>query len=245
MLGRGLRSRSARAAAVAIVVSLAVVARIQSAYYADAESLWRMTLALNPSCWTAHLHLAASLQERGRIDEAMWHYGETLKMKPDSVEALINLGQLEMDAGVPPRLAEAAAHLQTAIRIDPRAAAAHSNLGLVWLRMDRPNEAIQEQRLALRLRPDFAEVHCHLGLALEAVGDSEGAAGEENACQQNATLIARRLATGLKGQGDAAIRASRLNEAVAVYQQALRFAPGFAPAQEGLALALDRIRRGE
>jgi len=241
----GLGPRSARVVAAAIVVSLAVLARIQSAYYADADTLWRMTLALNPSCWTAHLHLGASLQRQGRIDEAMWRYAETLKLKPDSVEALINLGELEMDAGVPPRLAEAAAHLQAAIRIEPRAAVAHSNLGLVWLRMDRLPDAIQEQRLALRLRPDLAEVHCHLGLALEAAGDAEEAAGEDLACQQGASPTARRLATGLKSEGDAALRASRLREAVAVYQHALRLSPDFAPAQEGLNLALDRIRRGE
>ena len=71
---------------------LAVLSWRQSRMYANAETLYRATLAVNPDCWLAHNNLGTILVEQGCIDEALIHYQKALQIKPDYAEAHYNRG---------------------------------------------------------------------------------------------------------------------------------------------------------
>ena len=59
---------------------------------------------------------------------------------------------------------------QAALRINPDYAEAHYNLGVVYTRQGRIDEAIRELQAALRINPDFADAHYNLGVIYRATG---------------------------------------------------------------------------
>ena len=52
---------------------------------------------------------------------------------------------------------------------------AHNYFGLALMEQNRPIEAIERYREALRIRPDYAEAHCNIGSALFPAGQKEEA----------------------------------------------------------------------
>ena len=56
------------------------------------------------------------------------------------------------------------------MRLDPRAAEAHSNLGLILLERGEPEEALGHCREAIRLRPNFLTARINLGNVLQVLG---------------------------------------------------------------------------
>jgi tetratricopeptide (TPR) repeat protein len=52
-----------------------------------------------------------------------------------------------------------------AVRKSPDAPMPHSNLGNVYLKQNRLDEAVNEFITAVKLSPDYAEAHCNLGAA--------------------------------------------------------------------------------
>jgi protein O-GlcNAc transferase len=147
-----------------------------------------------------------------------------LAINPESVDALTNLGQLELDAD-PPKLQDATRHLQHAIAVNPKAATAHSNLGLVWLRLDRLEEALAEEQTALGIRPDFGEVHCHLTVTLESLHRTEDAAAEGRACHDRAPDTAHQIAAFHEARAVRLVETGQIPIALGEYRQALRVSP--------------------
>lgn len=76
------------------------------------------------------------------------------------------------------RLAEAAAHFESALRIYPAYPGAHYNLATVRARMGRTDEAIAHYREVLRLAPQDVNARNNLGVALLRVGAADEAVRE-------------------------------------------------------------------
>ena len=83
-------------------------------------------------------------------------------------QAVDFLGKLWKHTG---KLAEARALLSRAIELDPQYAPSHFSLGGTLLKLRQPEQARRCYLEALRLRPDFAEPHCGLGILSSEVGD--------------------------------------------------------------------------
>ena len=68
------------------------------------------------------------------------------------------------------------AHFSTlAIKQNPLLAEAYSNLGNVYKERNQLQEALENYRHAVRLKPDFIDGYINLAAALVAAGDMEGA----------------------------------------------------------------------
>ena len=68
------------------------------------------------------------------------------------------------------------AHFSTlAIKQNPGLAEAYSNLGNVFKERGQLQEALDNYRHAVRLKPDFIDGYINLAAALVAAGDMEGA----------------------------------------------------------------------
>jgi len=68
------------------------------------------------------------------------------------------------------------AHFSTlAIKQNPLLAEAYSNLGNVFKERGQLQEALDNYRHAVRLKPDFIDGYINLAAALVAAGDMEGA----------------------------------------------------------------------
>ena len=149
------------------VVALAVLGLLsfrQSRVYRDQDTLWNDTLAKNPDCFMCHTNYGYSLYARGRVAEAIEHFEQSLRLKPDNVPTLLNLARVEEQRG---RLDEAIARLRAALEIDPTDTTVLLNLGVVYTKAGRLDDAIAQFEEALRFpSPDGYLIHNGLGVAL-------------------------------------------------------------------------------
>ena len=224
-----------RLATALVLVLLAVSTWKQAHIYQDRETLWRDTLAKNPAAWMAHNNLSDILIQQGKIEEAIWHLEQALRLKPDTVQHS-NLGFALAQAG---RVTEAIGHYEQALRLKPDYAAAHSNLGLALARMGKTQKAMEHYEQALRIQPDFAEVHCNLGVALAQAGR----VGEAIGHYEQALRIQPDSVEAHSNLGLALARVGKTQKAMEHYEQALRIKPDLAEAHYNLGITLLQLGR--
>jgi hypothetical protein len=99
-------------------------------------------------------------------------YRRSLRLRPDSTEAWVNLGRLFAESND----AEAAAEcFRSALDLDPTDATAVYNMGVVAQDAGREAEAITLYSRALELDPELAEAHYNLATLFDQSGDSRAA----------------------------------------------------------------------
>jgi tetratricopeptide (TPR) repeat protein len=84
--------------------------------FAEAFSVFREAVGLEPADFDAHFRFAVALHDAGMHDEAIQQYEQARTLRPKDVGVLNNLAQVLIARG---RLDEAAIHLQEAARIAP------------------------------------------------------------------------------------------------------------------------------
>jgi predicted O-linked N-acetylglucosamine transferase (SPINDLY family) len=176
-------------------------------------------------------HAALAHQRAGQPDEAARHYRRVLALRPDLIDAHLNLGAVLKDQG---KLDEAAAQYRRALAVDPDFAEAHYNLGLVLKAQGQAAEAASCYRRALDLRPDDAAAHSNLGVLLTDQGLPDEA---ETHCRRavelrpDVALTHHNLAIVLKELG-------RLDDAAACCRRALEIDPRYAAALNTMGIIL-------
>jgi tetratricopeptide (TPR) repeat protein len=202
----------------------------QCRMYHDMETLWRTTLAKNPTCPMANYNLGVLLMDAGRNTEAEAQYRHTIAVDPDYAEAHYNLGVLLMQTG---RTAEAEQQYVQAFTIKPDYAEPHNNLGMLRMQAHRLPEAIEQYGLALKLNPSDAPAHVNLGNAFIQTGRLP----EAQAQYEQALNINPNDAAAHYDLGSILLQTGHLTEATQQYEEALRIKPDFVQAQA----ALDRL----
>jgi tetratricopeptide (TPR) repeat protein len=250
--------------ALIVLTALASLSWARAHAYRDDVTLWRDTLAQNPRCWLAHTDLGYDLSKMGRVQEALSHEQEAVRLKPDYAEARNDLGVALQAAG---RVQEAIVQYESALQINPHSAEAHCNLGNGLFDLGKFEEAIAQYEQALRIKPDYtkahlnlADAHYRLAKALEQTGRSREAIGHyeqalalqpdfADACNNLAWL----LATRAQAEGGDAVRAVELAQRAceltgnrragcldtlaAAYAAAGRFREAVATAEKAIELA--------
>src|SRR3989442_2815741 len=110
--------------ATGIVIALGVLTWNQVRVWQDSERLWTHARAGDPNSSVANNNLGYALDRQGRLAEAIGHYRQALRIKPDYAEAHNNVGQALDRQGKP---AEAMEHFQAALSIQPYYAEVHSD----------------------------------------------------------------------------------------------------------------------
>ncbi|KAG8038123.1 hypothetical protein G9C98_006448 [Cotesia typhae] len=117
-----------------------------------------------------------------------------------------------------------------AIKQNPLLAEAYSNLGNVYKERGQLQEALENYRHAVRLKPDFIDGYINLAAALVAAGDMEQAVqAYVTALQYNPDLYCVR-----SDLGNLLKALARLDEAKACYLKAIETRPDFAVAWSNL-----------
>jgi len=162
------------ALAGAVLLGLAALTYRQSGDYRDAETLYRATLARNPSAWMAHNNLGKELLASPESrEEAIRHFEAALALKPDYAEALNNLG-LALSQNGRPR--EALPYLQKSLQLKPDAHQTHNNLGIALAGAGRLEESLQAFTEAARLAPQVPNIRENQAKALLLLGREAEAA---------------------------------------------------------------------
>ena len=221
------------AAATVMLIVLGSLTWKQAHIYRDAQTVWQDTIAKNPQCWMAHLHIGNHLLELGEVQEAISHDQEAVRIKPDSAMAHNNLGTALMGQG---RLQEAIGHYEQALRIKPDFAGAHNNEGNALAQLGRIQEAIGHYEQALQIEPDYAEAQYDLGNALAQLGRLQEAMGH----YEQALRIKPDYADAHNNLGNALSVLGRPQDAIGHYEQALRIKPDNAEAHYDVGIALEQ-----
>ena len=256
---------------VLLVGGLSLLSNRQSLSYRSSATLYRATLDKNPDCWLAHSNLAAELADSPeQLREALAHYAEALRLKPDSAEIHNSFGNTLVIAG---RTGEAIEQFAEAVRLDPRFIAARLNLANSLAGDPRRlPEGLAQYAEALRQDPASVEAHFSLAVTLAAVEGRETEAlaavrlqpEHAAACANLAGLLAR--LPGRDAETEAAFERAlqlasnnpmthynyavwleglpgRETAAVAHYEAALALNPDYAQAHNNLAVLLARQRQ--
>jgi tetratricopeptide (TPR) repeat protein len=161
--------RMAAAGAAALLGALLVMSVVQAGRWRNGETLYRHTLAVTSGNWLIHNNLANILYNSERYEEAVPHYQETLRWRPNYAAALQNLGITLTHLG---RFDEALALFAKALEVEPDNPDILDNLGYTLIQAGRPAEAIPPLERALRLRPGNTRVLFNLQFARAAVSRS-------------------------------------------------------------------------
>ena len=221
--GRGFGTVAAAIALLTLGVSTWRQARI----YQNSETLWDDTLAKNPRCWMAQDNLGTLLLHGGKVSDAIGHFEQALRIKPDDADAHNNLGAALYQTG---KSDEAMTQYRQALRINPEYAEAHCTLGIALQQTGKIEEAIGHFEQALRIKPDLAAAHYSLGLALARLSRLQEAVGQwKQALRINPDYAEVHYSLGVVLQ-----QAGRVTEAKEHYEQALRIKPDDADAHNNL-----------
>ena len=204
--------------------------------YADSERLWWDNLAKNPGAWVAQSWLGTASEQAGKLQEAIGHYGEALRIKPDYAGAHYNLGRVLVRLG---RLPEAIEHYEQALKIDPDFVDAHNNLGAVLWQTDRVPEAIEQFEQALKIDPDSVEAHYSFGLAMAHLGKLPEAMEH----LERAIRLRPDYAEAHYNLGMVLTRSGNVPEAIKQYEKALQIEPDYAEAHYNLGVLLAELGR--
>ena len=166
-----------------VVLACTLIARGQVRHWENSSTMWGNTLAVTTENFLAHNNLGVTLARQGRLPDAIAHYRESLRIRPDSAETQNNLGNALFRQG---RASEAIVHYGEALRLKPDYPEVHNNLGVVLSSQGRVEEAIREFLAALQGMPGQAGIHYRVAVLLGKKGDTAEAVRHfETALQLN------------------------------------------------------------
>ncbi|TWH47593.1 tetratricopeptide repeat protein [Sporomusa sp. KB1] len=170
-----------------------------------------------------HYKLGCTLQEQGRLTDALTSFCYALALNPDYSQALCNLGVILHKLG---RSGEAIQCFQKALALEPDSANSAKailwyNLGSILLEVPRLPEAVAALRQAITLQPDLAEAYTHLGnglLMLQRPSEAVAVLQQAIALKPDFAGAYNNLGNALQAQGKAA-------DAIAAYNRASALNP--------------------
>lgn len=178
-----------------------------------------------------HRGQAIALAQQGRFAEAEACCREALRIRPDDVETLNDLGTALWQQRRP---IEAEETYRKACRLRPNDYRTLNNLGMAVYEQRRMDEAAECYRQALRVKPDGYQATTNLAVTLS----DEGLFDEAMNWLERALELEPHSAFVLQNIGMNLGRQGRWHEAIAYYQKALEREPDCAPVHRNLANAL-------
>ena len=213
------------------------VVLVKQKKYAEAIQLLQHMVKVHPGNQEAELALFRVLVLTNHIDQALPMGPKLLAAHPHDAELLDLNGIVQRSLG---NYTQSKAYLEEAIRIDPNASDARFNLGMVEELLGDWKDAVVQLQKAIALGAPQIEVHFELAKALRGTGDNQQAAQELKTYQRLKKDEAARLAAAVSASnGDKALAAGQLKEAVADYRSAVDTQPTSANYHFKLAVALD------
>ena len=144
------------ATAAVIIAALGWLAWIQNSYWRDSEILWTHTLTVTAHNDIAHANLAEVLLREDRVDEAVSHSEEALRIHPGYFAAHDALaeGLLRRE-----RVYEAVAHLKESLNINPDGIYAQAKLA--WVLATSQDASLRDGARAVELAKKIIEFVGH------------------------------------------------------------------------------------
>ncbi len=148
-------------AAAVVITALAGSAWIQNTYWRDTEAVWTHTLAVTSHNDFGHASVADLLLRRDRIDEAISHSEEALRIRPLNGNAHNTLGLALFRRG---RVDEAVAHWKESLEIRSNDMNAEANLA--WVLATSPDPSLRDGAKAVELAKNVLQRAGHANVII-------------------------------------------------------------------------------
>ena len=132
------------------------------------EAMARHNLQKNPADFEAHYNLAALLMGRAEVMEAITHFEEANRIRPNQPTVNNAFGAALLAAG---RTEESVPHLTAALNARPDYFDARYNLGNALASLGDFRGALAQFQAAVRINPEDANAEANLGSAYAEIGD--------------------------------------------------------------------------
>src|ERR1019366_4176614 len=116
--------------------------------------------------------LGMAFSDAGKVQEAIAHYREALRIRPTATLARFRLGLELAETG---QLEEAAGHFVVLLQQDSHSEMLLNNLGVVLAKQGNYQEALAQFREAIHWNPEYPNSYRNAGTALQAMGDAGAA----------------------------------------------------------------------
>jgi tetratricopeptide (TPR) repeat protein len=132
--------------------------------YREAIDVYQAPSSRNPVLWNK---TGIAYHQLMQLDQARKSYERAVKLKPDYLEAINNLGTISY---AKKSYGRAISYYQKAIKLapeDPRSASIYMNLGTAFFARKKYEQCAQANQMALKLDPEVFERHGNFGVMLE------------------------------------------------------------------------------
>ena len=136
------------------------------------EAMARHNLQKSPEDFEAQYNLAALLMGRGGVAEAIAHFAEANRIRPNEPTVNNAFGAALLAAG---RTEDSIPHLTTALNARPDYFDARYNLGNALASLGDFRGALAQFQAAVRINPEDANAEANLGSAFAEIGDTKQA----------------------------------------------------------------------
>ncbi len=162
--------------AVAVILALARVTYVQTAFWKDSVTLFRRNLDVTgKGNFVALNNLGTILAQEGRMDEAIPVFRLLLDVKPDFAPGYYNMA---LAMSLKKRIPEALIYYEQALKRNPGYEEALYNLAGLMAELGRDDQAVRYYRKALQVNPANARARNNLGIVLAKNGLREQAVRE-------------------------------------------------------------------
>ncbi len=203
------------ASALMIISTMSVYTHFHLRYWQNTMTLFQHALDVTGDNYISHRCMATYLRKHNRIEEAIYHSREFIRIRPDKIKMHSRLGNIFFDAG---RLDEAVEEYQKFLQKKPNDPNVLNALGITLGRQDKSAEAIECFASALRIDPDFEAAHTNLGYVLATQGNLDQAAVHLS----QAIRINPDSAKAHYHFAHVLVRKGKVNKAVTHFEEALR-----------------------
>jgi Flp pilus assembly protein TadD len=221
-----------------VLAPLAWLSWTHAHQYTDSETLYRTTIARNPSAWMAYHNLSVLKLHGAERDlpGALRDAEASIRIEPRNAEALNTRGFIRQELG---DFDAARRDYEASIRLSPAFASPRNNLGVLDYRQGRLEDAMANYREAIRLNPKDPEAQRNLGIVLMDLGRT----AEADPYIRRAYALNPESPEVLSNLASLSLREGRLDEAVGLFQRALARQPDFPAARNNLGITLEKLGR--
>jgi tetratricopeptide (TPR) repeat protein len=223
--------------ALALCLLLGWLTWVQGRIYKDIEVLWRDTIAKSPNAWIAYNNLGSLLNIKRGPEAAAPFVEKAMKLNPQNPEAYLNLAMIRLDQG---RGNEALPLLDEAHRLyggDTPHVRYHR--ARVFLGLQRYDEALREISATIAEMPGYAPAYFVQGRILMRAGRAR----EANESFKHTLFIDPDFVEAICFLADACASQKQIEQAITLYEEAIRRAPEYFQAYFNYANLLISIGR--
>jgi tetratricopeptide (TPR) repeat protein len=136
---------------------------------------FRAAVQANPKEPNVHFGLGYLLWTQGQTQEAAQQFQAELDNDPEHTQAMLYLADSDIQMG---HMDAALPLLEKLVKLNPKSAMGHMDLGIVYADASRNSEALAEFKTAIALKPDDVNAHYRLGRLYRTMGKTAEAKAE-------------------------------------------------------------------